>query len=158
MPEIKKLSWDEYIQMIYDLGAYIDRSEGFINNISGIYGVPRGGLIIATLLSHKHNVPLITNPSAVFNDKRILVVDDIADSGKTLVEFKEVGLKIACLHINPGTMIMPDYYLRTNEGMWIGYPYEMEGDTVPQYMIQNSFSATYPENSASPMPGDIQLR
>lgn len=46
---------------------------------SGVFGVPRGGLVPAVMLSHKLSLPLIDKP----ND-RMLWVDDIIDSGKTL--------------------------------------------------------------------------
>lgn len=147
--------------MVYDLGSYIDRVEGFINNIRGIYGIPRGGVIPATMLAHRYNTPLIMDKDLVVKDSGILVVDDISDSGTTLSEYSSLGLKTACLHIRKGTKVEPDYFLRSSEEMWIAYPYEMEGDTTPQYMIPNSFSAGYPnppESSASLMPGDIQVK
>jgi hypoxanthine phosphoribosyltransferase len=50
--------------------------------ISGIYGVPRGGLIPAIMLSHRLNFPLLSAPAA-----GCIIIDDIADTGKTLEQF-----------------------------------------------------------------------
>lgn len=45
--------------------------------------IPRGGLVFAVALSHKFNLPLVTRPTSTS-----ILVDDIADSGKTLQEWK----------------------------------------------------------------------
>jgi xanthine phosphoribosyltransferase len=50
----------------------------------GIYGVPRGGLPIAVALSHRLNIPLLMAP-----DDNIIIVDDIWDTGKTLLPLYE---------------------------------------------------------------------
>ena len=66
--------------------------EGSINNICHglldihfdyIYGIPRGGLIPAVMMSHTLNIPLLTDITK-HNGKKILIVDDINDSGQTL--------------------------------------------------------------------------
>jgi len=49
------------------------------HKFAGVYGIPRGGLPLATCLSHKLKIPLLLSPC-----ENCLVVDDIADSGKTL--------------------------------------------------------------------------
>ena len=51
---------------------------------TGVYGPPRGGLIFATLLSYKMDIPLLLNAS-----KGCVIIDDIADSGRTLLHFTE---------------------------------------------------------------------
>ena len=48
-------------------------------NIYNIYGIPRGGLIPAVLLSHKLGIP-VTQEVKNYS----LIVDDISDSGNTL--------------------------------------------------------------------------
>ena len=54
-------------------------------NLSGIYGVPRGGLCLAVALSHKLDIQLIDKPS-----KNSLIVDDIFETGFTLSNFKHI--------------------------------------------------------------------
>ena len=68
-----------------------DRSVEYIANeckfldISGIYGVPRGGLCLAVALSHKLKINLISEPI-----KNSLIVDDIYETGITLKAFKHI--------------------------------------------------------------------
>ena len=47
--------------------------------VDGIYGVPRGGLPIAVLLSNRLGLPLLMAPT-----KQCIVCDDILDSGKMM--------------------------------------------------------------------------
>ena len=53
--------------------------------LSGIYGVPRGGLCLAVALSHKLNVQIIERPL-----KNSLIVDDVFETGLTLNNFKNI--------------------------------------------------------------------
>ena len=53
--------------------------------LSGVYGVPRGGLCLAVALSHKLNIKLIEKPS-----KNSLIVDDVFETGLTLSNFKKI--------------------------------------------------------------------
>jgi len=116
-----------------------------------IIGVARGGLIPAVRLSHITNdtlmrvvdvkfytdiekrteKPVITVPlTDKIKDLNVLVVDDVADTGKTLVEVKKHVLdlkakeiKIAVIAKKPQSIIDPDYYVfETNK--WIIFPWE----------------------------------
>ena len=68
-----------------------DQSVTYIANqcrefeLSGIYGVPRGGLCLAVALSHKLNVQLIEQPL-----KNSLIVDDVFETGITLGNFRNI--------------------------------------------------------------------
>ncbi len=53
--------------------------------LSGIYGVPRGGLCLAVALSHKLKINLISEPI-----KNSLIVDDVYETGITLNTFKDI--------------------------------------------------------------------
>jgi len=69
-----RLSWAGFDSAV----AYVaDRCRGI--ELSGVYGVPRGGLPLAVALSHRLGVPMVDAPGA-----RVLVVDDIYDSGQTI--------------------------------------------------------------------------
>jgi len=97
-----------------------------------IYGIARGGLPLAVALSHKLNVPMdvvkwslrdfkdrdLGNlPNDLFAGKKVLLVDDIIDSGVTmheisfnLGEYNSTDLKIACWIYNVDQDIKPDYF------------------------------------------------
>ncbi len=68
-----------------------DQSVDYIANqckemkLTGIYGVPRGGLCLAVALSHKLNLKLIEKPL-----KNSLIVDDVYETGITLSNFKNI--------------------------------------------------------------------
>ena len=67
---------------------YIDNVAKFIESeqmkCSGIYGVPRGGLVLATMLSYRLNKPLLQAPA-----KDCIIIDDIADTGKSLCHYTD---------------------------------------------------------------------
>ena len=122
-----------------------------------IVGVLRGGIIPAVYLSHWFGCPLAstswsTRDDAVLNNetiddmvfeviaknKKVLLVDDICDSGLTLKQIFEnikdktkihKNLKSAVLHYNMGQdTFEPDYYhLEINnedDPCWVVYPWE----------------------------------
>ena len=84
-----------------------------------VYGIPRGGLILAVRLSHYMGMELIDSTSekhfAGEKDK-VLIVDDISDSGNTLKPYNDSGFDIATIYYKEGTStVKPTYYARTNK-------------------------------------------
>lgn len=82
--------------------------EDFIKNLPsdyvGVYGIPRGGLIFATLFSYFHNVPLLQAPT-----EHCLVIDDDIGTGITLSPF--IGkYDTAAMFLNNGCGIVPTYF------------------------------------------------
>ena len=91
---------------------------------TGVYGVPRGGLILATLISYKLDIPLLMNAS-----KGCLIVDDIADSGRTLIHFTENDTQfnkyfIATMYYHKRSIVKPNYYKYEKNDKWIVFPWE----------------------------------
>lgn len=107
--------------------------------IDAIYGIPRGGLIVAVLLSHKLDKPLILD-LLIAQDKRILIVDDISDTGKTFLKLfdklypREMTYRpiTASIHFKPGSRFVPDIYWCETED-WIVYPWETEATSKADY-------------------------
>lgn len=87
--------------------------------LDGIFGVPRGGLIVAVALSHKLKLPLLLLPT-----ENSLVVDDISDTGKTLSRIKNKA--IATLYSTEWTITKPDFhvYNKLDKDDWIVFPWE----------------------------------
>ncbi|MBI2640395.1 MAG: phosphoribosyltransferase [Candidatus Sungbacteria bacterium] len=95
-------------------------------NFKSIYGIPRGGLVVAVALSHRLNLPLKLHTEEI--DSLTLVVDDISDSGKTLLDFeKNMNMKpaVATLFYHKDTKRMPDFFLREKKD-WVVFPWEIE--------------------------------
>lgn len=115
-PERLFLSWEDVEDMVKVLAKNIKEAPVFIDSI---YGIPRGGLIPATLLSHKLNIPIVESPT-----ESTLVVDDIVDSGLTLSRYAKYPF--ACLVYKPLTSyIVPKLFALEYVGdYWINFPWE----------------------------------
>jgi hypoxanthine phosphoribosyltransferase len=102
-----------------------------------ITGLPRGGLIPAVMLSHKLDIPFV-NISLIRSLPRteVLIVDDIADSGETLLPYKIY--QTAVLHYKMRSEHIPTYYVEeTPDEAWIVYPWEREdSETIQDYKVQ----------------------
>lgn len=91
------------------------------NSLRGIYGIPRGGLVAAVMLSHKLNIPIFDSPRV----RPILIVDDIADTGGTLTPFKDTNdVYIATLFYHVQSITIPNYWAFTKSDRWQVYPWE----------------------------------
>ena len=96
-----------------------------------IVGIARGGLIPATFLSYRLDIPMLAlhwstrdNPDEELLDevllaklrtcKKILLVDDIVDSGLTIKQLKKklkgVKFDVASLIYNEAQPVIPTYY------------------------------------------------
>jgi hypothetical protein len=65
-------------------------------------------------------------------DKKVLVVDEVADTGKSLKLVKEhiiekgaTEVKIATVYYKPWSIVKPDYYERETS-KWIVFPWEIK--------------------------------
>ena len=109
-------TWDEIESTIDEMLLKINKDK-----YKNIYGIPRGGLIIATILCYKLNLPIIMNKEEI--TKQTLIVDDICDSGKTLKEYEEQDTYT--LFYKENTQIKPTHHSKTvNQETWIVFPWE----------------------------------
>ena len=146
--EFEAPSWDEIYNMLLNLADKI-RRDGFNPDI--IVGISRGGWpparIMSDLLDNQElaNVrvefyvdiaktmrePVITQPLSVsVEGKRVLVMDDVADTGMSLRLVKshveERGardIKTATIYYKPWSVIKPEYYERETR-KWVIFPWE----------------------------------
>ena len=89
--------------------------------VKNIYGIPRGGLIIAVKFSHLLGKSMITDERQI--TPLTLVVDDISDEGKTLLKYR--NNIIATLHYVKSSLVKPDYFARFKDiDDWVEYPWE----------------------------------
>lgn len=113
-----------------DVQQYIEYIADHFANLSipGVYGIPRGGLILAVLLSHRMNIPLLQAPV-----ENCIIIDDICDSGETLLHYavNTSGMAKPKYHITTmfakeNNLVNPEIcYCKKEENEWIVYPWEV---------------------------------
>lgn len=146
--EFEVPTWDQIYEMLLNLVEKI-RKNGFKPDI--IVGVSRGGWpparVLSDLMSNPNlaNVrtefylgvaetkeePVLTQPvSMKVAGKKVLVVDEVADTGKSLKLVKEhiieqdaTEVKIATVYYKPWSIVKPDYYEKETS-RWIVFPWE----------------------------------
>ena len=122
-PKKHYIGWHEVENLVEQL--YHNILESGIK-FDSVYGLPRGGLTPAVMLSHKMGIPYD-------NFGKVLVVDDICDSGETLRPYiSEPHQYTAVLHYKPHTSkTIPDFYaFHYSIDAWIVYPWENK-DSIP---------------------------
>jgi uncharacterized protein len=162
-------SWDEIYDMLLDLAIEIKQS-GFEPAL--IVGVSRGGWVPGRILSdllanaHTANVkiefyvgigktsrrPVVTQPiSEEISNKRVLLVDDVADTGESLLvaleHVRERGageIKTVTVYHKPHSKFKPDFFAQTTAN-WIVFPWERLETTA--LLIQETKSRGQAANS-----------
>ena len=160
------MTWDEYHHLIEQLALRVYESGWKFDQILCL---ARGGLRPGDILSRIFNVPLaILTTSSYLAESgtvqgeldianhitmahgslqgRVLVVDDLVDSGITLqqvithlgVSYPQITeIKSAVLWHKACSVLVPDFsveYLETNP--WIHQPFEMYDDVRPEQLLQ----------------------
>ena len=149
--KITNITWNELDALVYELAAKVNFKADFL------IGISRGGLIPVRLLSDRLNnsniavirtefytgvgkttkEPKITQDITIdVKGKSVLVVDDVADTGKSLELVKKhllkkgaKNVKIATLHYKPTSTIKPDFYAKQTQE-WLVYPWETNENKV----------------------------
>src|SRR5215467_12236678 len=147
-PKFEAPSWDQVYNMTVGLAKEIRKSD-FSPQV--IVGVSRGGWPPARIMSdllenqnvanmkvvfykdigERNKKPVITQPvTAPVNGKRVLVVDDVSDTGYSLkavydhLRGKGVReIKVCTLYLKPGSVFTPQYYAKTTS-KWVIFPWE----------------------------------
>lgn len=111
-------TWKEFDQFCTFLSQQIQKCG---KKYKYIVGIPRGGLCLAVVLSHRLGIQYCDiETAAFFSPDEVLIVDDINDTGKTLSGLKEKGYDTAVLvtrHTSPltttftGGIIMDDNWV-----------------------------------------------
>lgn len=131
----KFITWGDINDAVERLAINIVNSK---IKITAIGGLPRGGLIPAVMLSHKMNIPFVSQAYLAQVPGNILIVDDICDTGKTLKRFKfESNIYTATLHYKTSAEYEPHFWWRlAPENEWIVYPWEREdSQTIQDYAL-----------------------
>lgn len=116
------VDWDEVVDFLELVSEKCSET-----NIDGVYGLPRGGLVLAVMLSHRLGKPLLLAPTS-----KSLIVDDICDSGESLLHYysnasaeeKTERPLIATMFYKQNSLVEPDIYLYEKKNDWIVFPWE----------------------------------
>ena len=142
----KFISYADFGELMGQLVVKIKKEE-----FTHIYGPARGAWPIVTHLSNYfEETKLIEqlDESAIAKDDiataKILVVDDVCDSGETLKNISDQMQKLsysfltAVLHTKPRRKIDPDIYLEeVSNNTWLNYPWEeSDAEINKEYMFK----------------------
>ena len=147
-PDREVLGWEQFGDATRELAESVALG-GWLPDL--VVAVARGGLTVAGALAYalgvkncgainvefytgvdeRLEVPRILPPAPDFvdlGDARILIADDVADTGHTLRLVKEVlaqhvsSVRTAVLYHKPRSVITPDYAWRVTD-RWINFPW-----------------------------------
>lgn len=147
-PDREVLGWHEFGEASRELAANVYQS-GFVPDM--VVAIARGGLLLAGSVAYALDVkscgainvefytgvdlrldepvllsPMLDTPSVA--GQRVLLVDDVSDSGRTLAMVLELLLsaqadvRSLCLYSKPETLLEPDYVWRKTS-KWIAFPW-----------------------------------
>jgi hypoxanthine phosphoribosyltransferase len=148
--EFYVLKWSVFYKDIVKLYKKI-KGDNYKPDI--IVAIARGGWVVGRIISDLLEVNQVTDLHITFytnvystlkepiilegigkdiKNKKILVVDDVSDTGESLIKaidylrsFKPLIIKTATVYIKPWTKFIPDYYIKSID-KWIIYPYEVK--------------------------------
>ncbi|HDI46220.1 MAG TPA: phosphoribosyltransferase [Candidatus Methanomethylia archaeon] len=160
MPKVncKLVSWDDVMKWCWELAEVI-KGSGWMPDM--IVAISRGGAVPARLLcdylcvSDMMSIQVVHWPTAAevsekarvkyplkldLSGKKVLLVDDIADTGDSLIlakktleaDCKPAEVKIATMQwISPVCKIKPEYYVdEVKEWIWYQYPWTRLEDII----------------------------
>jgi len=143
------LTWNGLAALGLELAEKV-QSSGYRPDV--VIVVLRGGYIVAKILCDYLGIDSIATVEIKFyrgvgeraerpvvvtpllhdvRDKRVMIVDDVADSGRTLQVAVDIArlhgakdIKTATLYLKPWSITLPDYYVGETKS-WIVFPWEV---------------------------------
>ena len=145
------LEWAEFGSAARELATAVHGS-GFAPDV--VVAIARGGLLLAGAIAYALDVkscgalnaefytgiderldePIILAPfldEVSLDGKRVLLVDDVSDSGRTLkmvldlITLAGADVRTVCLYSKPATVLEPDYVWRKTS-RWIAFPWSSQ--------------------------------
>lgn len=156
-PERETLTWDLFGEASRDIARDVIAAD-FVPEV--VVAIARGGLLPAGAIAYglgvkncgAINVEFYTGIGTVrdapellppeldmtyLNGRRVLLVDDVADSGRTLdlavrllVE-RGADVRSAVIYTKPTTIIQPDFSWKDTD-LWIDFPWSWQGSVVEE--------------------------
>lgn len=111
------VTWEDVEEFCSNLTEYLSNRGA---EVKGVYAPPRGGLCIGVMMSHRLSVPMLMNPC-----DGCLVVDDIADEGKTLQHIvDDYDCIVATIGYSRQCTFEPEFWCMEKTGEWFEFPWE----------------------------------
>lgn len=119
---ISSATWETVENYLNAIAERIDPHE-----YVGVYGIPRGGSVLAAWLSHKLYLPLISEPKL-----NCIIIDDVCESGRTLQKCVEglgsearKDLFVTVMFQRPGSCEeLIDFRFLEKGDNWVVFPWE----------------------------------
>ena len=109
------LSWAQFDQAVQLLASRFANSA-----LTGVYGVPRGGLCLAVALSHAIDRPMLSSPK-----QSALIVDDVYETGRTLKALKaQVPQASFAVWVSKGCTDWWTAAVVAESSEWVVFPWE----------------------------------
>lgn len=111
---MRTLTWHDFDAAVE---AIVERCHK--QTFCGVHGIPRGGLVLAVTLSHRLDLPLLSNAAP-----GCLLVDDVYETGLTLEPYRELE---ACTAVVWLSKVEPQWWQaveQTESDEWIVFPWE----------------------------------
>lgn len=153
MVEFKYLTWDEVMDLSIRVAELVAK-DGYRPDV--VIGIARGGIVVAKIIEdilgvgnmssieiklyegigRKGENARIVQPLTInIEGMRVLLVDDVSDTGTTLEiaynylrGFRPSEIRTATLMVKPWTRFKPNYYAGETSA-WIIFPWEV-GETI----------------------------
>ncbi|MFT4219450.1 MAG: phosphoribosyltransferase [Microbacterium sp.] len=151
------LTWDGFGEAAREVARAII-ADGFVPDV--VVAIARGGMLPAGAISYALGVkscgalnvefytgvgtvldaPVLLPPDldlAYLAGRRVLLVDDVADSGRTLrlavdlLAERGADVRSAVVYTKPTTIVTPDYSF-TETALWIDFPWSAQGSVVEE--------------------------
>ncbi|MFH8250831.1 phosphoribosyltransferase [Microbacterium sp. B2969] len=155
--ERERLTWDGFGEACRDLARAI-LADGFVPEV--VVAIARGGLLPAGAIAYGLGVkncgainvefytgigtvldaPAVLPPEldmSYLGGRRVLLVDDVADSGRTLdlavglLRDRGADVRSVTIFTKPTTVIDPDYSWKATS-LWIDFPWSFQGSVVEE--------------------------
>lgn len=149
VPPLQLITFEEFSQMSFQLAGKI-QAENIDQPFDVIVSINRGGAVLARILSDylgaeiaafgmvsytgindQKEIRINQDLNANLTDKKVLLVDEICDTGKTFLKAIDIAKKLnpsqvmtATLITKPNTVYQPDFTIASSE-KWVVFPYEV---------------------------------
>ncbi|MFG6401974.1 MULTISPECIES: phosphoribosyltransferase [unclassified Microbacterium] len=151
------LTWEQFGEASRDLAREI-LADGFVPDV--VVAIARGGLLPAGAIAYGLGVkncgalnvefytgigtvldaPEVLRPALdteYLDGRRVLLVDDVADSGRTLalamklLQEQGADMRSVVIYTKPTTIVQPDYSWKET-GLWIDFPWSAKGSVLDE--------------------------